>query len=327
MNAAFLVIDKPAGITSHDVVRAVRAVTGIRKVGHTGTLDPFATGVLALALGGATRMIQYLDESMKVYDATITFGVATDTGDPTGQVVAEAPRPTADRAEVERVLRELCGDQMQRPPAYSAVKVKGKPLYYYARKGVEMEAQARPITIHDIELKEYDQQTARVIITCSRGTYARVLAVDIAEALGSTGHLTGLARLRSGPFFIEDALDMQGLADRVAAESGRSWQETLFSKGLERDARVAWRPKDEVLGSLLPYMRSPVQALSHLPIADLPPQEADMVRSGRNPTVVPRGVAAGGQFLVVCGDRVVAIAAHSVRGPKVVRVLDGGPEA
>ncbi|MEO0603073.1 MAG: tRNA pseudouridine(55) synthase TruB, partial [Myxococcota bacterium] len=131
----FLVIDKPAGITSHDVVAAVRRVTGVKKVGHTGTLDPFATGVLPLALGRSTRLIQFLDESIKVYDATIRFGTSTNTGDPTGEVATTAELPDADEADVIRVLDGFLGEREQEPPAFSAVKVAGKPMYHYARKG------------------------------------------------------------------------------------------------------------------------------------------------------------------------------------------------
>ena len=135
---AFLVMDKEPGMTSHDVVAIVRAVTGIKTGGHTGTLDPFATGVLPLALGPATRFIQYLDESLKVYDATIRLGSATPTGDPEGEVVREGGAP--DWGRVEKVLQGVVGVRMQTPPAYSAVKVDGKPLYRYARAGIEKKA-------------------------------------------------------------------------------------------------------------------------------------------------------------------------------------------
>lgn len=323
MTGSFLVIDKPAGITSHDVVAAVRAVTGIKKVGHTGTLDPFATGVLPLALGTATRLIQFLDESIKVYDATITFGAATDTGDPTGTAVREAPLPTADLPEVQSVLERFRGDQMQEPPAYSAVKVGGKPLYHYARKGEEVRAQPRPITIHDVELVEYSPERLRVIITCSRGTYARVLADDIARALGSAGHLSVLARTRSGPFYLEDALGMDTLAEFVAQEPGHSWRDVLLARG--RGApRLPWRPRNEVLEALQPWMRSPVQCLPHLPLVDVSPADARRLRGGGMAPPPPPGLAQGSRYLVVCGPDVVAIVENTARGPKLTKVI---PEA
>ena len=155
MKAGFLVIDKAPGMTSHDVVGVVRAITGLKKVGHTGTLDPFATGVLVLALGGATRFIQYLDESLKVYDAVIQLGESTETGDPEGDILETALK------NVEEVLRSLEGKQMQRPPAYSAVKFKGKPLYKYARAGEAVEVPARPIEIYKMTLIEQGEENHR----------------------------------------------------------------------------------------------------------------------------------------------------------------------
>lgn len=320
MTSGFLVIDKPAGITSHDVVAAVRAVTGIKKVGHTGTLDPFATGVLPLALGGATRLIQYLDESIKVYDATVAFGTATTTGDPTGEVDRTAPLPTADEAEVRAVLRGFCGERMQVPPAYSAVKVGGKPLYHYARKGEDVRAAARRIVIHDIELISYSPEALRIVITCSRGTYARVLADEIARALGSAGHLSALSRSRSGPFHIEDAISLPQLAELVAAEPGRSWHEVLLSRG-RREDRVRWRPRSEVLAALAPSIRSAVQALPHLPLVDVSTGDARRIRTGGAAPPAPTGLAAGSRYLVVCGLDVVAIAENTTRGPRLVKVL------
>lgn len=323
MSGSFLVIDKPAGITSHDVVAAVRAVTGIKKVGHTGTLDPFATGVLPLALGGATRLIQFLDESIKVYDATITFGAATDTGDPTGVPVREAPLPTADEAEIRAVLESFHGDRMQEPPAYSAVKVGGKPLYHYARKGEDVRAAPRPITIHDVEFVSYSGDQLRVVITCSRGTYARVLADDIARALGSAGHLSALSRTRSGPFYLEDAVDLQQLAVFAAVEPGHDWKDVLLSRG-KREERVKWRPRDEVLDALGRWIRPAVQCLPHLPLVDVGEGDVRRIRGGGAPPPAPSGLAHGNRFLVVCGQEVIAIAEHTPRGPKLTKVLPPG---
>lgn len=320
MITAFLVVDKPAGITSHDVVAAVRAVTGVKKVGHTGTLDPFATGALPLALGGATRLVQFLDESIKVYDARIRFGAQTDTGDPSGEVVREAPPPTADEAEVRAVLDGFLGDRMQTPPAYSAVKKEGKPLYWYARRGEEVAVPARPITIHDVELVDYDRSSLRVVITCSRGTYARVLADDIASALGSAGHLDQLSRVRSGPFYLEDAVDLPTLARLAAKDEGHDWQEVLLKRG-KKESRVAWNPKDQVLDGLKRWMRRPLDALSHLPLADVRQSDAQRVANGAPPPPAPAGCATGERYLVVCGDELIAVAESTPQGPKTLRVV------
>lgn len=317
---AFMVVDKPAGITSHDVVDVIRAVTGVRKVGHTGTLDPFATGVLPLALGTATRLIQFLDESVKVYDALIRFGSATDTGDPTGQVVATADVPTASEAEVDEVLAGFIGEQMQTPPPYSAVKHKGKPLYHYARKGIEVHVEPRPITIRDMRRLAYDGQTLAVRISCSRGTYARVLAQDIAVALGSHGHLEELVRAQSGPFVLEAALSFPEMAAIVSAEPGRPWQDVLMVRGKKGD-RVPWRPRDEVRDQLATRLVGPIQALSHLPIVDVSATDAARLRRGGSVPGAPSGVGVGGRYLVVCGAEVIAVAALEGSGPKALRVI------
>lgn len=327
MTTGFLVIDKPPGLTSHDVVAAVRAVTGITKVGHTGTLDPFATGVLPLALGRSTRLIQFLDESIKVYDARIRLGSATDTGDPTGTVVRTAPVPDLDVGGIDEVLQSFVGARMQEPPAYSAVKVAGRPMYAYARKGVEVKAPARSIHLHSVELVSYEEGLLRVRISCSRGTYARVLADEMAVALGTAGHLEALTRDRSGPFWLEDAISMQQLSDIVTAEPGRTWQEVLLPRRGPRPpegaepTRVKWKPKDEVYKLLEPFVRSELRCLTHLPLADVGNLEARRVRTGGGIPAPPRGVAIGGRYLVVSGSDLVAVAESTARGPKVLRVV------
>jgi tRNA pseudouridine55 synthase len=319
VTSGFVVVDKPPGVTSHDVVAAVRAVTGIAKVGHTGTLDPFATGVLPLALGRSTRLIQFLDESIKIYDARIRLGAATDTGDPTGTVVRSAPVPTATGDEVAAVLATFVGDRMQEPPAYSAVKVAGKPMYAYARKGEPVKAAARKITIHALDLLEYGEGMLRVRISCSRGTYARVLADEIGVALGSAGHLEALCRDRSGPFFLSDAISLPALADLATARPGYDWRQVLLARRGEE--RVPWKSKEEVLRLLQPSLRTEMQCLSHLQLADVGAADARRVRTGGAIPVPPRGVPLGGRYLVVAGADLVAVAESTARGPKVLRVL------
>lgn len=317
----FLVVDKPPGVTSHDVVAAVRAVTGVAKVGHTGTLDPFATGVLALALGNTTRLVQYLDESIKIYDATIVLGSATDTGDPTGEVIRSAPIPELTETMVEDVLAEFVGERMQKPPPYSAVKVNGKPLYHYARRGEEVEVPARPITIYDLQLVEMDETTVRVEIHCSRGTYARVIADEVATALGTAGHLGALSRKRSGPFFLEDALTIEQLAEIVAETPGEPWDVVLMSRGRSKDDRVAWKRREDVREALGPWLRPALDSLSHLPLLDIDAEAALKVKQGGAPQSMPGGITVGGRFLVVCGADVIAVAEAGPRGPKVLRVV------
>lgn len=322
MTSGFLVIDKPPGLTSHDVVAAVRAVTGIPKVGHTGTLDPFATGVLPLALGRSTRLIQFLDESIKVYDARIRLGSATDTGDPTGTVVRTAPVPVLEREPTEAVLQTFVGDRMQEPPAYSAVKIAGRPMYSYARKGVAVKAPARSIHLYGLELLGHADGLLRVKISCSRGTYARVLADEIAVALGSAGHLEALSRDRSGPFWLEDALTMQQLADIVSAEPGHEWKDVLLARrGPPGTQRVRWKTREQVAELLAPFVRGELRCLTHLPLADVGDTEARRVRTGSGIPAPPRGVGIGGKYLVVSGSDLVAVAESTARGPKVLRVV------
>lgn len=328
MSGAFLVIDKPAGITSHDVVAMLRAVTGEAKVGHTGTLDPFATGVLPMALGRATRLIQYLDEDLKIYDATIALGQATDTGDPTGQVVAEAPVPVLDETGVRAVLAGFVGVRMQEPPRYSAVKVDGRPLYAYARAGKDVRAKPRPVRIDAVELVELQPDSLRVRITCGRGTYARVLADEIATALGTAGHLSALRRERSGIFEQGMALDLQTLADLAAeppdAEGGaaRPWASVL--RPARGEERVPWRPRSVVREALRPWLVSPLLALGHLPVQELSEGEKQQLqRAGVAPSP-PAEIAVDGLYLGVCAGQLIALLRRSAEGGMVERMLRPG---
>ena len=304
LTPAFLVVAKEAGITSHDVVAMVRAVTGIKKVGHTGTLDPFACGVLPLALGSATRLIQHLDESQKVYDATIALGAATDTGDPTGEVIEEQPVPELESTTVDALLEGFLGDRMQKPHRYSAVKVKGKRLYEYARKGEEVEIQARPIKIHALEAKELTTSSLRVVLTCSRGTYARGLADEIATGLGTVGHLSALTRLRSGPFDLSRALTLEGLSEIVAGTP--DWPRALRRQ--RGEDRVPWFPREQVHAGLEPYLYRPVQVLTHLPLLPVSAGVAEAVLRGGAVPPPPVGVRAGDRYLIVAGEQLLGLA-------------------
>ena len=306
MKPAFLVIDKPLGLTSHDVVAIVRAVTGIKKVGHTGTLDPLATGVLPLALGGGTRFIQFLDEQLKIYDATIQLGARTSTGDREGEVIAEAPVPSAEVLDgIDEVLAGFIGARQQVPPAYSAVKVDGKPLYKYAREGKAVTAKARTITVHKLTVAERGEDWLRVIMECSRGTYARVLAEEIGQALGSEGHLSALRRLRSGPFTLENSLDLGELAQIVTGTD--DWG-TAFRRPAPGEERVKWRPRGDVHAGIQPRCTSLLNAMSHLPRVNVDAEVRRRVLSGARPPPPPRGLTAGGRYVVAEGEDLLAIA-------------------
>ncbi len=205
MRDGILIIDKPSGLTSHDVVNRVRRATKIRLVGHAGTLDPMATGVLLVCLGHATRVSEYLLGHDKAYRATIRLGVETNTYDADGEVIATHAVNT-DRAEVERALTPFVGEIQQVPPMYSAIKRGGQKLYELARQGVEIERPARSVIIHSIELHDYHVPDVTIDVRCSAGTYIRSIAHDLGATLGIGGHLIELRRTASGPFTIDQAI-------------------------------------------------------------------------------------------------------------------------
>lgn len=205
--SGILLIDKPVGPTSFTMVQLVRRGLKLKKVGHAGTLDPFASGLLVICVGRpATRRISEFMEGDKVYEATLQLGVETDTQDHTGNIVAESPVSALDRQQVEQTLEIFKGRQLQTPPAYSALKHKGKPLYYYARKGEEVVKEPREVFIKSIELASLDKDVLRIKIVCSKGTYIRTLARDIGAYLGCGAHLSGLRRFKSGYFSVNESL-------------------------------------------------------------------------------------------------------------------------
>jgi tRNA pseudouridine55 synthase len=210
-----LVVDKPGGITSHDVVDRLRRAFGWSKVGHAGTLDPLATGVLILLVGQATRSQDRFLNDDKEYRGRIKLGIETSSHDAEGQVVARAEGPVAiPRERLEAVIAGFRGEQRQLPPMVSAVKHKGKPLYKYARKGQEIEREPRAIRIDRLEILEHTGDEVEIDVRCSKGTYVRTLAHDIGRALGCGGHLVTLRRTRSGPFRVEDAIALDALLAR-----------------------------------------------------------------------------------------------------------------
>jgi tRNA pseudouridine55 synthase len=199
-----LLVDKPSGMTSHDAVDIVRRSLGTRKVGHAGTLDPMATGLLVLGVGRATRLLRYLGELPKTYAATGRLGEETDTLDADGEIVRTAPVDVS-LAEVERACASLVGESMQTPPAYSAVKVGGRKLYEAARRGEVLEAPARPIRVDAFVVSAFDGRDLEARITCSAGTYVRGLVADVGRSLGCGAHLVRLRRTAIGSFRVQEA--------------------------------------------------------------------------------------------------------------------------
>ncbi|QDE89109.1 tRNA pseudouridine(55) synthase TruB [Myxococcus xanthus] len=203
-----LVIDKPTGPTSFDVVRQVRSLLRLKKVGHTGTLDPLATGVLPLCLGEATKVAGFITEGDKAYDATVRLGSETDTLDAEGQVTAQAPVPSLTPALIESALARFRGTFDQVPPMYSAVKVGGKRLYELARAGEEVERAARQVTVYELVLRDFSAERLQLSVRCSKGFFVRTLAQDVGRALGCGAHLEALRRTASGPFTLAQALPL-----------------------------------------------------------------------------------------------------------------------
>lgn len=235
-----LLVDKPRGVTSHDVVDAVRRTLGTRKVGHAGTLDPMATGLLVVGVGRATRVLRFLGDLPKTYEGTGRLGEETDTLDAEGRVVRTAPVRVPPE-ELERAMRALEGESLQRPPAYSAAKVGGRKLYEAARRGEVLEAPPRRIRVDAFELLGFEGRDFDFRVTCSGGTYVRVLVADVGRALGCGAHLVRLVRTAIGPFRLEEAV-----------------------------------PPEEV-GSPLPLEA----AVRHLPRVELSRDEAEAARHGR----------------------------------------------
>ncbi|MGD2057977.1 MAG: tRNA pseudouridine(55) synthase TruB [Anaerolineales bacterium] len=256
MNAFGLItVDKPIGPTSHKVVSVVRNSTGVRKVGHAGTLDPRASGVLVLCLGSATRLSEFLSTATKRYEAVVRFGSSTETFDAEGdfvQVTGAAPRIE----DIREQLPDFRGDIEQVPPAYSAVKVKGRKAYEIARAGEEIELEPREVTIYKLSILDYNPPDLVLDIECSAGTYIRSIANDLGEQLSTGAHLANLRRTKAGPFTLEDCVPLTQL--EMAINSGE-WQQ---------------------------YLRRAVEALPELPIIEVRGEELKRVTHGNR---IPMG--------------------------------------
>lgn len=250
-----LLIDKPQGITSHGVISRLRRVLGTRRIGHAGTLDPLATGLLVVAVGPATRFLQYLDLEPKTYEAAIRFGVETDTYDAEGEITASTPTPPNLADEIAVNIKNFIGELQQIPPVFSAIKLQGKPLYAYARRGEDVAVKPRKVFISEYRLKHMDGDTGQFEVICSGGTYVRSLAHDLGRAVGCGAHIAGLRRTGAGAFDVSRAI-----------------------------------PLEEVSAAHLIPVK---EALAHLPQIFLNPSQIDHIRHGRsiqvqNPLLEPK---------------------------------------
>ena len=223
-----LVVNKPAGYTSHDIVSKIRKQLNIKKVGHTGTLDPLATGVLPILLGNGTKLSKYMINHDKEYIATIRLGEKTESGDLEGKVIEQKEVPSFSKEQIIEVLNNFKGKQEQIPPMYSAIKVNGKKLYEYARNGEMVVVEPRKIEIYNIELMEYHLKEIKFKVACSKGTYIRSLCEDVAEKLGTVGTMSELNRTQVGEFRIENAISIDDIENSQIVKQRIITPEKLF---------------------------------------------------------------------------------------------------
>lgn len=228
-------------MTSHDVIGFLRRVLNTKKIGHGGTLDPDAAGVLPVFAGSATRLLEFAVEGRKEYIAEFTLGAQTVTGDDSGEVVKTMPVPAFSKQELEAVLAQFTGKQMQLPPMYSAIKINGKKLYQLARQGVEVERTARPIEVYKLELLHYTATSFTVRVACSKGTYIRVLGEDLATALGTCGTMSFLLRTQVGAYMIDKACTLQEIAENPEACAAEPLTAVAELPKLKVNARQAAR--------------------------------------------------------------------------------------
>ncbi len=289
-----LVVDKPVGMTSHDVVQAIRNGTGLRRAGHTGTLDPRASGVLVILVGPAVRLSEFVSASDKRYQAIIRLGSTTDTFDADGKFTRSGQPVDVTEEQFEKVLKTFIGEIEQTPPPYSAVKVQGRKAYEMARQGEEVELTPRKITVHHLEVLEWAPPEVVIDVHCSSGTYVRSLANDLGNALGCGAYLVGLRRTKSGRFTLRDAVPLRKLQDAFHA------------------------------GNWYQYLIPAAEALAEWPAIELGPDEVEEVRHGHRVKAAPdaksglvRGVSTQGE-LVALMDLVTGENGSSEWQPKKV---------
>ncbi len=270
-----LVVDKPIGLTSHDIVQIIRRGTGIRRAGHTGTLDPRASGVLVVLVGPAVRLSEYVSASDKRYQATIRLGSSTDTYDSDGVITGSASVEDITVEEFENILQNFIGEIQQVPPPYSAIKVKGRKAYEMAREGEEVNLEPRIIQVYSLDLLEWDPPEAVIDVFCSSGTYVRSLANDLGSALGCGAHLIGLRRTKSGRFTLRDAVPLRRLQDSFQA------------------------------GDWYKYLIPAAEALGDWPMVELDADQVELVRHGHRIPAEPgskgwvRGVSQQGDLVAL----------------------------
>ncbi len=271
-----LVVDKPVGMTSHDVVQAIRNGTGLRRAGHTGTLDPRASGVLVILVGPAVRLSEYVSASDKRYQAIIRLGGSTDTFDAEGMVTPTKDPVNVTEAQFEEALKTFIGEIEQTPPPYSAVKVQGRKAYEMAREGEEVELAPRKITVHHLEVLEWTPPEVVIDVHCSSGTYVRSLANDLGVMLGCGAYLVGLRRTKSGRFSLRDSVPLRKLQEAFTA------------------------------GNWYQYLIPAAEALGDWPAVELNPDEVEGVRHGHRVKVVGeptetkvRGVSTQGELVAL----------------------------
>ncbi len=282
-----LIIDKPAGPTSFEVVRRVRALLKADKAGHTGTLDPLATGVLPVCVGAATKIAGFISEGNKSYDALIRLGLETDTLDAAGQVIAEGRVPNLSGPVLEAVLAKFRGSYLQVPPMFSAVKVGGKRLHQLARMGQTVRREPRPVEVHELSLRDFSAAEIAISLTCSKGFFVRALAHDIGRELGCGGHLKALRRTASGPFTLDQALGLERL--------------TALASGVDVEAAVG------------PHLLSANEALANMPAIQVSAAEAGRVAHGV-PIEWPAGT---GRVRVLGPDGALLAIAELGKGPRL----------
>jgi tRNA pseudouridine55 synthase len=286
MNGA-IILNKPEGWTSHDAVNKVRRLAGTRRVGHLGTLDPMATGVLPLVVDGATRLAQFYLRSDKVYDATIRFGYSTDSYDRDGIPTSPVTEPEIARGQLEALLEQFRGNIRQTPPPISAKKIGGVPAYRLARRNLEVQLKPVEVTVHSLELRELSGSEARIVVHCSAGTYLRSLAHDLGRLLGCGAFLSRLTRTRSGDFTIEQARSIAQLEELVA--------------------------EDRLIEAFVPA----AEMLPQIPSEFVDTLTAAFIRQGRDFRVSPFNVRPGSRLVKAIGQRGELIAIGEARLPNL----------
>ena len=297
-------IYKPKGLTSHDVVGIIRKILKIKQVGHTGTLDPFAEGVLPICVGKATRLIDFFDDD-KEYLAKVQFGSATDTYDLEGKNTKSSDKKVSE-TEIKSALEKFKGEISQTPPIYSAVKVNGKKLYEYAREGKPVQIEPRKVTIYNIELKNFDEkyQTADILVKCSKGTYIRSIANDLGENLGCFGHLSRLIRTQAGKFTLDTATELPVTIDEQS--------------NLEHSKKYSIQNGAEDI--IIKSIKNPTEAIS-LPIREVYKEEYERILHGNSVKNTEKKINSGDFLILVYNNHVVAVGQCEEEEIKVKKVL------